>query len=462
MDALARWRILRLHIEDAIPLTTLAKEAGIGLRTLQRWKKRYLGGGIDALDHGSRADRGTRRTSSALVSFIERLALTRPRPSLAMLHRLARAEAERSGITPPSYSTVRSIAQSLDPALVTLALEGPASYRDKHELVFRRRAEHPNATWQADHTELDILIRGASGKPERPWLTVILDDYSRAICGYTVFVGSPSAIETALALRQAIWRKNDPAWAMCGLPDVLHVDHGSDFTSHHLEYTTVALKIRLVYSTVGRPQGRGKIERFFGTVNTELLTRLPGHLAPGSRSPEPQLTLADLDRAIGEFVMTYNERPHRELGMSPKNVWTGEGWLPRMPDSLEQLDGLLLAVPKNRIVQRDGIHFQGQRYLAPTLAPFVGRSVTIRYDPRDLSEIRVYDHDTYLCVAIDEAHPNQRLSLRDIETAHRARRRQLRKNINDRIPQAAPREEPRTEPVQPRRVKLRTYEEDEP
>lgn len=462
MDALARWRILRLHIEDAIPLAALARETDVGLRTLQRWKKDYLAGGIDALRTDARVDRGTRRTSPDLVSFMERLALTRPRPSLATLHRLTRAEAERSGITPPSYSTVRSIAQSLDPALVTLALEGPASYRDKHELVFRRRAEHPNATWQADHTELDILIRGADGKPERPRLTIILDDYSRAICGYTVFVGSPSAIETALALRQAIWRKNDPAWAMCGLPDVLHVDHGSDFTSHHLEYTTVALKIRPVYSTVGRPQGRGKIERFFRTVNTELLTRLPGHLAPGSRSPEPQLTLADLDRAIGEFVMAYNDRPHRELGMSPKKAWTGEGWLPRMPDSLEQLDGLLLTVPKNRIVQRDGIHFQGQRYLAPTLAPFVGRSVTIRYDPRDLSEIRVYDHDTYLCVAIDEAHPNQRLSLRDIETARRARRRQLRKNINDRIPQAAPREEPRTEPVQPRRVKLRTYEEDEP
>jgi hypothetical protein len=44
--------------------------------------------------------------------------------------------------------------------------------------------------------------------------------------------------------------------------------------------------------------------------------------------------------------------------MSPKTAWIGEGWLPRMPDSLDQLDGLLLTVPKNRIVQRDGIHFK--------------------------------------------------------------------------------------------------------
>jgi putative transposase len=131
-----------------------------------------------------------------------------------------------------------------------------------------------------------------------------------------------------------------------------------------------------------------------------------------------------------------------------------------MPESLEDLDGLLLTVPKNRTVQRDGIHFQGQRYLSPTLAPFVGQTVTIRYDPRDVSEIRVYDHETFVCVAIDEDHPNLRLSLRDIEAARRARRRELRRTINDRIPSVTNREEPHiTEPV-PRRRRLRTYEED--
>jgi hypothetical protein len=69
----------------------------------------------------------------------------------------------------------------------------------------------------------------------------------------------------------------------------------------------------------------------------------------------------------------------------------------------------------------------GQRYLSPTLAPLVGQTITIRYDPRDISEIRVYDRDTFVCVAIDEDHPNLRLSLRDIEAARRARRRELRR-----------------------------------
>jgi putative transposase len=110
--------------------------------------------------------------------------------------------------------------QALDPALVTLALEGPVSYRDKHELVFRRRAEHPNQTWQSDHTELDIFIVGTDGKPDRPWLTTVMDDYSRAICGYMVFTGAPSAINTALALRPGDLAEDGP-----GLGDVRHPGH---------------------------------------------------------------------------------------------------------------------------------------------------------------------------------------------------------------------------------------------
>ncbi len=171
MDGLERWRVLRLYVENEIPLAALARTTGISARTLQRWHYLYRAGGVAALDPLARADLGRRRTAGAMVAFVERLALTKPRPSIATLHRLAAANAERRGDPVPSYSTVREIVRALDPALVTLALEGPASYRDRHELVYRRRAERPNQTWQADHTELDVLIVGAGGKPDRPWLT---------------------------------------------------------------------------------------------------------------------------------------------------------------------------------------------------------------------------------------------------------------------------------------------------
>ncbi len=50
--------------------------------------------------------------------------------------------------------------------------------------------------------------------------------------------------------------------------------------------------------------------------------------------------------------------------------------------------------------KRDGIRFASTRYLSPVLAAYVGETVTIRYDPRDAAELRVYHHDQYLCRAI--------------------------------------------------------------
>ena len=99
---------------------------------------------------------------------------------------------------------------------------------------------------------------------------------------FTVFLGDPTALQTALALRQAIWRKGDPAWQVCGLPAVLYSDHGGDFTSDHIAQVCADVKVQLVHSTPGKPRGRGKVERLFGTITTELLPTLPGHIPPGN------------------------------------------------------------------------------------------------------------------------------------------------------------------------------------
>jgi len=98
----------------------------------------------------------------------------------------------------------------LDPGLLTLAHAGTKAYRTTFDLLYRREAEKPNDIWQADHTLLALWVQQASGAPSRPWLTVIMDDYSRAIAGFGVSFHAPSAIQTALVLRQAIWRKSVP------------------------------------------------------------------------------------------------------------------------------------------------------------------------------------------------------------------------------------------------------------
>ena len=98
----------------------------------------------------------------------------RPQPSTAHIHRQATAAAIAKGWPAPSYSTVRAIIGALDPGLLALAHDGRAAYRDRYELVYRRESERPNEQWQADHTQLDVLVLDDKGRPARPWLTVTL------------------------------------------------------------------------------------------------------------------------------------------------------------------------------------------------------------------------------------------------------------------------------------------------
>jgi len=134
-----------------------------------------------------------------------------------------------------------------------------------------------------------------------------------------------------------------------------------------------------------------------------------------------------------EFLLgEYHVRPPRDRSDTPQERWEAEGFLPRLTESLEQLDLLLLTVAKRRRVRRDGIHFQNLRYMDPILAGYVGEDVVIRYDPRDMAEIRIYHRNAYLCRAVCQELADQTVSLQEIVRARNRRRRELKKEIKDR------------------------------
>jgi len=185
-----RLAVLSPHLYDAVPLSVTAKQAGISARTAQRWLAGYRADGASALVRSGRADRGGWRIAAELVELIEGLALRRPAPQIAQVYRKLVEVAVQRGLPAPSYTSVRRVIHRLDRGLLALAHHDPDVYRDDFELVLRREAVHPNDVWQADHTELDVQILDESGRSVRPWLTVILDDHSRAVAGYTVFWGA--------------------------------------------------------------------------------------------------------------------------------------------------------------------------------------------------------------------------------------------------------------------------------
>jgi putative transposase len=434
-QAMERFDVLRPVLEGQEPIAAIADQHQLSLRTLQRWLRRYHTEGLAGLSRKRRTDRGDhRRLPPALQQFVEGLALQRPPLTVALIHRQVCELARQRQLQPPSYGVVYHIVRQLPAGLTTLAHQGTKAYQQRFDLLHRREAEGPNTIWQADHCLLDVLLVRDGTAPSKPWLTVILDDYSRALAGYFLTFDAPCALHTSLALRQAIWRKDDPRWHLCGVPLVLYTDRGSDFISEHLKQVGTDLKMVLTTSIPGQPRGRGRIERFFQTVHQRLLCALPGYAPPkqGVRD-KPRLTLDDFERRFRDFVFdVYHVEPQSETHIPPQQRWEAGGFLPQMPDSLEQLDLLLLTVATPRKVRRDGIWFLGMRYLDTTLAAYVGESVILRYDPRDVTEIRVFYHDRFLCRAICQELAGATVPLRDILRARNRHRRALRQTLTAR------------------------------
>jgi hypothetical protein len=94
------------------------------------------------------------------------------------VHRQVIQFAHLIGEAAPSYWVVRDIVLSLPKDLQTLAQQGTRRFGELYDLVHKRDASKPNALWQADHAQLDILLLREDGAPARPWLTAVIDDYS--------------------------------------------------------------------------------------------------------------------------------------------------------------------------------------------------------------------------------------------------------------------------------------------
>ncbi len=407
IQALERFEIIRPALEKQVSQAQVARTHHIPPSTIQLWIKRYREKGLAGLvPPPTRSDKGKSRSlPEQAITLVEGLALQTPPRSAAAIHRQVVEIAKEQGWKPPSYERVRQIIKSLDPALVTLAHEGAAAYREEYE----------------------------AGKPAKPYLTAIEDDYSRMIVGYRLSFQPATALTTALTLRQAIWRKEDPHWSACGIPSVFYTDHGSDFTSKHMEQVAADIGMELVFSKTGVPRGRGKVERFFRSVDQLFLQDVPGYSPQGYPEAEAVLTLSAFEQRFRTWLLEdFHRRVHSETGHQPKERWERGGFVPRMPVSLEQLDLLLLTVAKTRRIQQDGIHFQNHRYMDITLASFVKEEVVIRYDPADMGEIHVFYRDRFLCRAVCAELSDRKVTLKEIEKARSERRKQVRAELKTR------------------------------
>ena len=341
--ALVRLLAARLHAHPSGELRS------VGRSTLDDWIRAYRTGGFAALAPKQRAS--VPRTPRALLLQAETLRCENPQRTAAQIQRIIAAS---NGGVGPSQSTVERHLrrQGLTRAVLT----------GERRAFGRFEASGPNELWIAD------CLHGPMIEGRRAILFAVLDDHSRAVVGAR-FAHAESTVRLEGVLRSAFQAR--------GLCDRLYVDNGAPYASRQLARVCAALGIRLTHSTPGRPQGRGKIERFFRTLRQEVLVELDAH---------PQLGLAELERVLQAWIeRVYHRRVHSETKATPLDRFAA--FTPRYPTAAELREAFLWS--ETRLVTKTAtVSLLGNRYEVDMA--LCGRKVELRFDPYDLELIEVY------------------------------------------------------------------------
>jgi putative transposase len=440
--AMARYQVIvpLLEYPDPSPSKEAWEQAVVkgncSKKTVRRWLKRYQQHGLPGLARKRRQDKGGRRVVSLeMQHLIEALYLEHGHRTFRNLYRIIKSYAEKEGLPIPTYTIIRDICKALPPTVVAMAREGERAWQDQFEPVLRFESSRPNECWQMDHCQIDLLVVDDTRENVlgRPWLTLALDTYSRAVVGYYLSLTVPSSLSICFALRRAILPKLLPAWTMCGIPERLHIDRGKDFTSKHLAQVAIDLEIQLSFATPYLARAKGKVERFFGTLNMQLWCELPGYVGSNiqDRPPivQPTLTLQEVEEYLITFLLQgYHQQIHGTTGEQPAARWQQSGFIPRLPASERELD-LLLLFTEERVVQRQGIRFYRLDYWAHELVDYIGRRIQVRFDPENIREIVVYHDNRFVCVAATPQLNGLDINLADWRALQARQRRSIREVV---------------------------------
>lgn len=410
-----------------------------------------------AFEQEGRSDKGRYRISEEWEQFIvEAWNNGKCTPAQVAVKVKGKAKAEGQTTYPSHMTVYRMLAPHIQQKQQSANLRN-VGWRGSR-LALKTRAEeeiaveYSNQVWQCDHTRADILLVDQHGELlSRPWLTTVIDTYSRCIVGFNLGFDAPSSQVVALALRHAILLKQYDAnyklyadWATFGKPEYLFTDGGKDFRSNHLQQ--IGVQLGFTCHLRARPSEGGIVERPFGTFNTEFFSTLPGYTGsnvqerPKEAEKKACLTLRDLEQLfVAYLVNRYNRGLDARMGNQSRIERWEAGLLKQPPILAERELDICLMKQTRRIIYRGGyLNFENLTYQSNELIAHAGETVVLRFDPKNITCILVYRREaeqddqgalvsakeTLLASAIAEDFKNEQLSWEEAKANSRRIREQ--------------------------------------
>jgi putative transposase len=406
----------------------IAQQLNMTVRNVRHLMRAWQTVGVDGVVRQGRSDRGERRLDENWTNYIVQTYRAGNRGGRRMSRaqvavRVAARALEIGDSNPPSRASVYRVLQDELDRQEQQSKSRSIGWSGETLILKTREGlevevKESNQVWQCDHTRVDLLVVDQVGEVlGRPWLTAIVDTYSRCIIGIHLGMEAPSAVVVCLALRHAMLPKQYSSayeltqlWGTYGVPQYLYTDGGKEFNSKHLEQ--VANELKIVLCQRRYPAEGGIVERPFGTLNSELFASLPGYTGnstkrrPKQAETKASLTLMQLEKQIVRYIVDrYNQGIDPRTGdQSRLGRWESArlAQLPLLSD--RELDICLMRRDR-RVIYRGGyIQFANLTYRGEHLEGYTGSWVVLRYNPRDITSILIYREEGGKDLFLSRAH----------------------------------------------------------
>ena len=328
------------------------RRATVSYSTLTRWRRLYEAGGFDALVPSPRQP--APRTPEEVLALAEALKRERPGRTAAQVRRILQQTAGWA----PSDRTLQRLFERLE-------LGRPAPAEEDRRAFGRFECARPNEMRIGD------TLHGPAVGGKKSYLFAFIDDHSRAVMGAR-WSHHDDVVRMAAGFRPALQAR--------GVPQACYLDNGSPFVDAWLLRGCGVLGVKLVHSRPGKPEGRGKIERFFRTVRDQFLVEVgDGEKVAG---------LAEMNRLFRAWLETaYHQAVHSETGEAPAARWEKATPAERaVPEPALLREAFLWSerrkADKTALVRLHGNACQVDAWLA-------GRMLELLFDPFDLDRIEV-------------------------------------------------------------------------
>jgi putative transposase len=345
--------------------------------TIKEWACRYKRSGnkLESLYPMERSDRGKPRaieeeTASGLITLRKEI----PNASLPAFINMAK---ERKIIQPGRnipYATVYRFLKAEGLVERPAAMPGD---RRKFE------ADYPNDLWQSDIMHGPRVLW--EGKQRKTYLIAFIDDMSRLVPHAEFYLHE--RLDSFLdAFRQAL--------LMRGIPRKLYVDNGPSFRSNHLEHICASLGIVLLHARPYQPEGKGKIERWFGTVRGNFL------------AVHKTTTFENLNEKFGAWVSGYNDKRHNSTGDTPIKRFAGN--IECVRPAPKDLEDHFRKTAKRTVAKDRTIALAGRLYEAPV--ELIGKQISLLYHEHDPARVElIFAGKTYGFLSTVDVNVNYRI-----------------------------------------------------